>query len=59
MTVHAWAGYVVGALLVLRIIWGLVGPRYARFSSFIYAPAAVLSYAMPNVTSGTAQRAEP
>ncbi len=44
MTVHAWAGYLVGALLVLRIVWGLIGPRYARFTNFIYAPGAVLSY---------------
>jgi cytochrome b len=44
MTVHAWAGYLIGALLAVRIVWGLVGPRYARFSNFIYAPRAVLNY---------------
>jgi cytochrome b len=55
MTVHAWAGYLVGALLVLRIVWGLVGPRYARFSNFIYTPGAVLNYFWALVT-GHAKR---
>lgn len=55
MTVHAWAGYLVGALLLLRIGWGVVGPRYARFSNFIYAPGAVLSYFWALVT-GHAKR---
>ena len=32
--VHRWAGYVVLGLVALRLIWGLIGPRYARFSSF-------------------------
>ena len=32
--VHRWAGYVVLGLVALRLIWGLIGPQYARFSSF-------------------------
>lgn len=32
------------ALLVFRLVWGLCGPRYARFRSFLYSPRVVLSY---------------
>jgi cytochrome b len=41
---HFRAGYAVLTLIVFRIIWGLVGPRYARFSSFLPGPAKVTAY---------------
>ena len=31
---HQWIGYTVVGLVAFRILWGLIGPRYARFSSF-------------------------
>src|SRR5258708_38342607 len=31
-------------LLVFRIIWGFLGPRHARFSSFIRKPSAIWLY---------------
>jgi cytochrome b len=29
-------------LLAFRLAWGFIGPRYARFSSFVYTPRVVL-----------------
>lgn len=46
MTLHFYAGYVVLGLLAFRLLWALVGPGPARFSSFVYGPGAVLSYAL-------------
>lgn len=41
---HFRFGYAVMALLVFRIIWGLVGGYWSRFHVFTFAPKSVLSY---------------
>ena len=41
---HAIAGYVMLGLLAVRLIWGVVGSRYARFTQFLRAPKAVIAY---------------
>ena len=43
-TLHVWAGYTLAGLLLFRLLWGFVGPRYARFSDFVYGPREVLIY---------------
>ncbi|WP_298825541.1 cytochrome b/b6 domain-containing protein [uncultured Piscinibacter sp.] len=44
MVWHFRFGYVVFTLLAFRLLWGLVGGRWSRFASFLYAPAALLRY---------------
>ncbi len=41
---HVIAGYVVAGLVALRLGWGLVGGRYARFAQFLHGPSALLAY---------------
>ncbi|MEH6625703.1 MAG: cytochrome b/b6 domain-containing protein [Motiliproteus sp.] len=41
---HSFAGYSITGLLIFRLFWGLIGTRYARFSSFVTHPRKVLGY---------------
>src|SRR5690606_18889059 len=50
LAVHAWAGYGALALIAARIVWGLLGPRHARFSGFVRSPAVALRYAKETLT---------
>lgn len=43
--VHAWAGEAVLVIVGLRLLWGVFGPRQARFASFVRGPRAVARYA--------------
>ncbi|MBR9982103.1 MAG: cytochrome b/b6 domain-containing protein, partial [Desulfatitalea sp.] len=37
---HVRSGLAIFTLLLFRIVWGWVGSRTARFSDFLYSPAA-------------------
>lgn len=41
---HMRLGLLVGALLVFRVLWGLLGGRWSRFASFVRGPGTVLRY---------------
>lgn len=42
--VHILLGYSTAGLVAFRVLWGLVGTRYARFTSFPLAPRALFGY---------------
>lgn len=41
---HEWAGYAAVALVCVRIVWGFVGDKHARFRDFVRSPIVVLGY---------------
>lgn len=41
---HLRLGYVMLALLVFRLVWGLMGGRWSRFASFLYSPTRLWRY---------------
>lgn len=41
---HFYIGYFTLGLLAFRLVWGVVGPTYARFSQFVKGPKAVIRY---------------
>jgi cytochrome b len=42
--IHVMLGYILFGLIGFRVMWGFVGTRYARFSSFIFKPSEVVAY---------------
>lgn len=50
MIIHEKVGYFMLSLIGLRIIWGFIGAKYARFSNFIYSPNNTLAYLRSLIT---------
>jgi len=41
---HLAAGYAIAGLVLLRLVWGFIGSKHARFGDFVRGPAEVRSY---------------
>lgn len=50
LSLHVWAGYIIGVVLFIRIVWGLVGSRHARFTDFVTSPKTAIRYVKDTLT---------
>lgn len=53
--IHSYSGYAIFTLVCLRIIWGVVGSKYARFKNFVYSPGNVIAY-LKSIITGNPKR---
>jgi cytochrome b len=46
LAVHRISGYAIAALVLVRVLWGFVGPPHARFADFVVGPRRLATYLM-------------
>jgi len=44
LSLHVAAGYTILGLIFIRLIWGFIGSRHARWSDFIKPPSEIIAY---------------
>lgn len=54
-TYHMLAGLTLGFLVLLRIVWGIIGTKHARFLAFALHPAELFAY-LKGILSGSKRR---
>ncbi len=51
---HVMLGYSLLGLIAFRLVWGVIGTRYARFNEFVRSPGAAMRY-LKSLASGKAK----
>jgi cytochrome b len=54
--IHMLLGLMAGFVVVLRIVWGIWGTKYARFGSFAFGPKALVAYVRGVLRRGPEER---
>lgn len=49
---HEWAGYAAAGLIGLRLLWGLIGSKYARFAQFVRSRDTIIGYIRASIVGG-------
>lgn len=44
MEIHLLSGYCLLGLVIFRVVWGVIGYGYSRFSQFVKGPRKIVSY---------------
>jgi cytochrome b len=55
LALHVWAGYLILGLIFIRVLWGFVGTRHARWSDFVKQPAEIFTYLKAIIRSRAAR----
>ena len=53
--IHTYSGYAIFTLISLRVIWGFIGSKHARFADFIYSPGSIVRY-LASLTTASPKR---
>lgn len=57
-SLHVASGYFILGLILMRLVWGFIGTRHARFSDFVRSPVAAFGY-LKGLVSGDDRGAGP